>query len=131
MARILLVDDDRDQLEIRKLILEAAGHEVYESASRQAAETLLTEVRPQIAILDLRLPRLADGLSLLRRVRELLPETRTLVLSGLASDLENAKEAAMADVVFSKPVEPRNLLLAVARLETGRKQAAGASGWAV
>ena len=54
MARILVVEDDPDQLEMRRLILEQAGHQVV--SAQTASEALQHLPGCQIVLMDLRLP---------------------------------------------------------------------------
>jgi two-component system response regulator MprA len=66
--RVLVVEDDRGlQLALRRA-LEAAGYEVEAAADAVAAAERFGGVRPDLVVLDLRLPR-GDGLELCRRIR--------------------------------------------------------------
>ncbi|MFN7935670.1 MAG: response regulator [Bryobacteraceae bacterium] len=116
MARVLVVDDDPEQLEIRRLLLERIGHMVWTSASAEEAWTHFAEHQPKLVILDLRLPRTEDGLQLIRRMRAASHDARLLVLSGWTHDLENMPESAMVDHVLLKPVRSSLLLQMVAKL---------------
>ena len=107
MARVLLVDDDRAGLEIRRLIFEQAGHEVAIAYSREEA---LSTPMPDAVILDLRLPELEDGLALIRDLRRAAPRARIIVFSGRIEDLNNRPERAMVDQVFLKPTPAARLL---------------------
>jgi CheY-like chemotaxis protein len=112
MARVLLVDDDIAGLEIRKLLLEHAGHEVV-AVSDPATALAQRAGYFDAAILDLRLPDLQDGLALLRHLREGHPRLRLIVLCGYREDLADRPERDLADEIFSKPVRPEKLLAAV------------------
>lgn len=116
MARILLVDDDTDQLSLRRMILERRGHEVAVAASRAEALDLLTGFRPRCVLMDLRLPDADDGLALLRDMKSAQPEASIFVLTGWAEDIEGRPEKEMATEVFTKPVRMERLLGALARL---------------
>ena len=116
MARILLVDDDPDQLEIRKLLLETQEHQVWTAETPPAARQTYEDCGPELAILDLRLPQLADGQALIRDLRERSSSLRIIVLSGLASDLSQLPEAALVDEVLPKPFDSGRLLELIARL---------------
>jgi NAD(P)-dependent dehydrogenase (short-subunit alcohol dehydrogenase family)/CheY-like chemotaxis protein len=76
MCRLLIADDDVQQLGIRKLLLEAAGHEVAVAEDAPEARRLLEELRPDVLVMDLRLPKLKDGLSLIRCVGEQPPDSQ-------------------------------------------------------
>ncbi|HUQ93432.1 MAG TPA: response regulator [Bryobacteraceae bacterium] len=116
MARILLVDDDKDQLEMRRLLLDQAGHEVQAAGSVEEAERLLDVQTPKLVLMDLRLPRTEDGLTLIRRVRASAPRVKIVVLSGYLPDLSNLPEEGMVDQVLSKPMRSEKLLRTITRL---------------
>lgn len=116
MPRLLLVEDDPDQLEIRTLILEQAGHHVYGAASGPEALALAREHQPALVVMDLRLPRTADGVALITALRALTPAPRIVVLSGWTADLATAPDV---DAVLSKPVRTPELIHLIARLSAG------------
>lgn len=113
MPKLLLVEDDPDQLEIRSLILEQAGHEVLGASTRAQALALAQEHQPGLVVMDLRLPRTADGVALIEALRALSPAPRIVVLSGWTADLATAPEV---DAVLAKPVRTPELIRLVARL---------------
>jgi len=112
MARVLLVDDDTAALPVRKLILEAAGHQVFIAASVTEARVVFDTRQPQTVILDLRLPRPEDGLALIREWRAASPGLRIIVLSGWTADLE--RDSAGVDEILRKPIRSERLLAAIA-----------------
>ncbi len=116
MGRLLVVEDDPEQLELRRLLLERVGHTVWTASSAAEAWRRFLENQPKLVILDLRLPRTEDGLDLIRRIRGAGGETRLLVLSGWTHDLEDLPERAMVDHVLMKPVRSSKLLEMAAKL---------------
>ena len=114
MPRVLVVDDDAAALSLRKLILERAGYQVSAAADPVSARQLFASAQPAIAVVDLRLPEAADGLSLIRELRAAWPEIRIIVLSGWPLDLEGAPEAAMVDRILAKPIRTAVLLQVLA-----------------
>jgi len=113
MAKVLLVDDDADTLEIRKLILEHSGHQVSASASPSDARKQFHADPPQSVILDLRLPNPEDGIALIREFRAASPTVKIIVLAGCCADLDGRSERALADLILSKPVRSEILLGAI------------------
>lgn len=107
MPRILLVEDDPDQLEFRKLLLENAGHQVQTAAA-------VSEVKPGSAAVDVIVLDLVAGWEdLLAR----LPETtRVVVLSGRETVSEAV--AAKSTCVLRKPCPSRTLIEAIGRIWT-------------
>jgi CheY-like chemotaxis protein len=116
MARLLVVDDDPVQLEVRKLVLEQAGHAVACATSAGEAIRSFADHSPELLLMDLRLPRTEDGLALIRHSREHAPGTRIVVLSGCTADLGELPEAEMVDRIVAKPVRSQKLLSLLAQL---------------
>jgi DNA-binding response OmpR family regulator len=109
--RILLVDDDRDTLELLTEYLRLHGHEVHPVSS--AGEALLKTVEAYDAlILDIMLPDL-DGYSLAREIRRAYAfkvNPRFIALSGRAFSPEHPHAAQAAfDVFLLKPIELKRL----------------------
>jgi len=121
MARLLLVDDDAAGLELRQLILERQGHQVFAAADVAAARSLFFNTSPDGVVLDLRLPETGDGLALIREFRAAAPGLRIVVLSGWTPDLDGKPEAGMVDELLSKPVRSARLVNAVAAGATGSR----------
>jgi two-component system response regulator ChvI len=69
MATIALVDDDKNILESVTMLLEQEGYHVRAYSDGAAALGALTATPPDLAILDIKMPRM-DGLELLRRLRQ-------------------------------------------------------------
>jgi len=90
MPSVLLVDDEETILFALEDYLSAAGWEVATARGRAAAELLLDERSFSAAVVDLRLSVAddggAEGLELARRIRELRPEARVLVLTAYGSN---------------------------------------------
>jgi two-component system, OmpR family, response regulator ChvI len=69
MATIALVDDDRNILTSVSMVLEAEGFEVRTYNDGATALTALSKSLPDLAVLDIKMPRM-DGMELLRRLRQ-------------------------------------------------------------
>ena len=69
MATIALVDDDENILASLKVLFEGEGYVVRTYTDGAAALTALSETPPDIAILDIKMPRM-DGVEVLRRLRQ-------------------------------------------------------------
>jgi DNA-binding response OmpR family regulator len=116
MARILLVDDDVDQLEIRKLLLETEGHEVDVASDGKTASRTFEERRPGLVVMDLRLPGVEDGRALIRDLRARSPSVRIVVLSGLGAEVLRLPEAGLVDQVLHKPFPSGRFLDLISKL---------------
>jgi len=110
MARVLLVDDDADALEIRRRIFEYAGHHVNAAPDAGSAREQFHRELPDSVILDLRLPDPEDGLALIREFRAVSQEVKIVVLAGWRADLDGREESALVDQILSKPVRSEVLL---------------------
>jgi CheY-like chemotaxis protein len=105
MARILVVEDDPGQLQIRQQILENAGHQVV--AAQNAAEALERLSGCQLVVTDLRIPKPEDGRRLIEAVAG---KVRIIVLSGASPD-----ETLAVDEFLAKPCPSKRLLEAIAK----------------
>lgn len=116
MARILVVDDDAEQLRLRRMILAKHGHEVAAAASAAEALEMCKEHAPRCVLMDLRMPTAEDGLELIRGIKSARPGTGVVVLTGWAEDIEGKPEREMVDEVFVKPAKIERILAALGRL---------------
>jgi two-component system response regulator ChvI len=109
MANIALVDDDKNILASVSMLLEQEGYHVRTFSDGAAALTALTTAPPDLAILDIKMPRM-DGLELLRRLRQ----AQDLPVIFLTSKDEEIDELmglnAGADDYIRKPFSQRLLL---------------------
>ena len=110
MARVLLVDDDAAALDLRKIILERDGHQIWIASEPDSARALFFEMLPKCVVVDLRLPEAEDGLALIREFRAAAPEVRIIVLAGWPLDLEGSPEAQMVNLVLAKPIRTATLV---------------------
>jgi CheY-like chemotaxis protein len=121
---ILLVDDDRDFLEMNRGVLEALGYRVRCASDPKAALVAAGAERPDLVVTDLMMDRLDAGFSLARAVKERHPGVPVILVTAVAVqrgfDFRPRGEldlAAMhADAYFDKPVEPGALSAKVAEL---------------
>jgi CheY-like chemotaxis protein len=121
MARILLIDDEPDLLELYQISLEDEGHTVATSTEATTAIELATQFRPEIIGLYWVMPGMV-GEEVLRKLQA-TPETRSipvLVISALHG-LEPHARRLGAIGVLTKPFRPRALLDAVARVLPARE----------
>jgi DNA-binding response OmpR family regulator len=109
--KILVVDDDHDQRQLRSQLLARHGFEALEAADAATAKTLVIEHRPPVVLLDLGLPTLDDGLALIRDLRSIDEEVRLIVLTGrFRSSFENRPEAKLVNDFLVKPTSTDRLV---------------------
>jgi len=96
LIRVLLADDDRlIRTAIDAILRTTDGVElVAQAADGRAAVELTVRHRPDVALLDIRMPVL-DGLAALREIRRVAPEVRVVVLTTFGED-EYVAEALRA-----------------------------------
>jgi len=113
---ILLVDDNRDGLLVRRSLLEEVGYRVEIAANGEEGLKLFESFPFDVVVTDYRMPRM-DGGELIKRIRQLKPHARIILLSGFVDPLGLTEQATGADVVIAKSShEPVHLLSWVKRL---------------
>ncbi|HXZ29379.1 MAG TPA: sigma-54 dependent transcriptional regulator [Terriglobales bacterium] len=121
--KILLLDDDPDVRRVFARFLTANGFLIEESDTFAAALRSFEAVRPDVAVLDFRLP---DGtaLDLVPKLKQVEPAIPLIVLTGYGSmELGVSLIKAGAEQCLAKPIEPASLLLVIQRvLENSRNQ---------
>ena len=118
MSRILVADDDPDIVALVTIRLEMAGHEVVSAHDGEAALALVEARVPDLAVLDVSMPRL-DGLALTRRLRaRTATATLPILILTAAVQATDAAEAvaAGATAYVKKPFSPKELLARVEEL---------------
>ncbi len=109
MSRIALVDDDRNILTSVAMTLEAEGFDVETYNDGQAALDAFNRKMPDMAVLDIKMPRM-DGMDLLQRVRQ---KSRIPVIFLTSRDEEIDEVLALrmgADDYVKKPFSQRLLV---------------------
>jgi CheY-like chemotaxis protein len=118
MMTLLIADDEPAILDLVRFTLEDPQLRIVEAADGAAALDLAQRLRPDVALLDVKMPRLS-GLDVCRRLRE-LPEcahTRVVLLTAAAQAEDRRRGlAAGADHYLTKPFSPLALLTLVRSL---------------
>lgn len=134
-GKILVVDDDPDFVECVQIVLESRGYEVRTAATVDQALALMRQERPDVALLDVMMSYVLDGINLTRQMRD-DPELRdipVIMISAIVSREEAGALPAQSDLqvhhFMTKPVDPADLLREVARLvQSGKTHAAQEEG---
>jgi DNA-binding NtrC family response regulator len=141
MLRILVVDDDPDVRIAVGEALQGAGYDVTEVSDGRLAIEHATAMTYDAIVTDVRLPHV-EGLTILRRVRQISPRTAVILMTSFA-DAKDAVEAMKqgAHDYLTKPFEVEELILRVRaiaekkaleqELEASRARLAGASDTAI
>ncbi len=116
MAKILVVDDDRDFIKITRTILQSHHYEIISAANGEQALEVMRREKPNLVILDIMMSYILDGLDVRRQMaadKELkdIPVIMATSLTGarvqgkLPSD-----EYVPASEWIHKPIDPDTLL---------------------
>lgn len=125
-ATIALVDDDRNILTTVSIALQGEGFVTRVYSDGETALKALVENPPDLAVFDIKMPRM-DGLELLRRLRE-RSQLPVIFLTSKDDELDEALGLAMgADDYIAKPFSQR-LLIARIRAILRRTEPRGAEG---
>lgn len=109
--KILLVDDDPENLELLSRYLRREGYEVLEA--QDGREALLRAAEASLVVLDLMLPELS-GWNVAKVLRHDLPELPILMLTALGSEDDKVQGLGLgADDYMVKPFSPRELVARV------------------
>ena len=121
--RVLIADDNRDAAATLVLMLERLGYETRSAHDGLQAVELAGTFRPDVALLDLGMPR-ASGLEVARRIR-LQPwgqQTVLVALTGWGQVEDRQRTSAVGfDHHLVKPVSPRDLASLLASFGSGRR----------
>ena len=110
--RILIADDNRDSAETLAALLRMEGHEVTSVHDGPVALSVFSELKPDVALLDIGMPGLT-GYEVARKMRQSGPKTSlTLIaITGWGQDIDKERAfAAGFDHHLTKPVDPQRLV---------------------
>lgn len=121
-ARILVIDDDTNVLDLTQFHLRKQGFDTVTAESGSAGINILSSQTFDVILTDLRLPDL-DGIDLVRQGKELAPGTEIIVITGFSS-IGKAVEATKAGAYqfVEKPINYDKLLLMVQQAIERRDQ---------
>jgi DNA-binding response OmpR family regulator len=118
---ILVVDDESDVRELLSKFLTRRGYEVNTASDGLAAIEAIRDSRPDIVLLDIRLPKI-DGLSVLQKLRDESENVAIITMSGIADEdtARRSLELGAADFItkpFNLPYLETSLLAKLILLE--------------
>jgi CheY-like chemotaxis protein len=113
---ILLIDDNRDGLLVRRSLLEEVGCRVKIAINGEEGLKLFEAEKFDVVVTDYRMPRM-NGAEVIVRIRKLDPNARVILLSGFVDPLGLTEQNTGADAVIAKSSnEPAHLVRSVKRL---------------
>ncbi len=115
MARIALVDDDRNILTSVKMTLEGEGFEIDTYSDGQSALEAFYRKQPDIVVLDIKMPRM-DGMDLLQKMRPKI-SSPVIFLTSKDDEIDEVLGLRMgADDYIKKPFSQRLLVARIRAL---------------
>ncbi len=115
MTRVLVIEDQADNRQIVRDLLESAGYSVVEALTGEAGIAAALADPPALILMDVQLPGI-DGLETTRRIKAepSLRRIPLIVVTSYALSGDDARaRTAGADDYVSKPFSPRALLAKV------------------
>jgi PAS domain S-box-containing protein len=117
-AKVLVVDDELPAAQLIEEYLKPEGYEITLSDSVESAQSALANLRPDVIILDLRMPGKAEGgMDLLKRLNE-SPETKDIpvVIASVLESEASSTNRLNAAAHLTKPIQKQALLNTLNRL---------------
>jgi two-component system, OmpR family, KDP operon response regulator KdpE len=124
--KILLADDDSEQLLMRSMLLSQSGFDTVQAHDCESAIRMARTERPACAVVDLRFPTEELGLRTVRELKALDPAIHVLLLTGGHSDrLARMPEAALVDEILVKGNSWTQLMQSLQSLRVDRDSPKG------
>ena len=108
MAKILIIEDNEQNLYLETFILQKNGHEIVQARNGEKGISLALETAPDLILLDIQLPEM-DGYTVAERIRK-NPEIGNIPIIAVTSyamtgDRERILEAGCTSYI-EKPINP-------------------------
>jgi two-component system, cell cycle response regulator DivK len=106
MARILIVEDNPDNMKLFRALLTMKGHDVTGLLSGDGLLDTMEQTRPELVLMDIQLPT-RDGFELLRELRAspwAAVRIVALTAHAMSGDQERARAAGFDDYI-TKPID--------------------------
>lgn len=124
MAKILIVDDDRDIVDAIGILLRTFGYETDSAFNKIDGEKKVESFKPDLIILDVMMEEPDDGIVLARDLRAKGFNKPIIMLTSLGKvtgyDYNKDENLIPVDVFHEKPISPDELISTVKKLLAGR-----------
>ena len=112
MKRILIVEDNEDNMYLIGFIVKKRGYEVVEARNGQEGVEYAMKKKPDLILMDIQLPDF-DGLETTRRIRKLEQTSNVPIIAltsyAMAGDRQKALEAGCTGYI-EKPINPSTIM---------------------
>lgn len=114
---ILIVDDDADYLFQLKFQVEKMGFDVVTAESQREAESILKNIKPDLAILDLMMENEDSGFVLSYKLKRMYPDIPVIIATAVSAETgmsfgissEQERQWIKADLYLEKGIRPDQL----------------------
>jgi signal transduction histidine kinase len=112
---ILLVDDEEGIRKVLSILLADMGYQVHTAATGAEALRTFEKLRPPIVLTDIKMPEM-DGIALLRKLKQISPDTEVIMISG-HGDMDLAIKSVKYEATdfVTKPINDEILEIALKR----------------
>lgn len=113
MAKILIIDDEKDLCLVLNRFLSKHGYQVIEANKGRKAIELLNEDKPDLILCDFKLEDM-DGSSVLKAIKEINPSIPVIIITGY-SNIKTAVEVMRLGAIdyVTKPLIPDEILMTI------------------
>jgi signal transduction histidine kinase/FixJ family two-component response regulator len=117
MSKILIIDDEESIRVLLKLSLTSKGYDVITAEDGEKGVEVFERESPPLVLTDIKMPGM-DGIAVLRRIKEISPETEVIVITA-HGDMESAIQALQLDAsdFIVKPLKDEVLSVALKRAQ--------------
>ncbi len=116
MAKILIIDDDVDLVEVMRLTLENANHEVIDAQNGTTGFDLLLSEQPDLIILDVMMTTVHEGFDVAQKIRNTpqIANKPIIMLSAIGHEtgfkFQKDNGLIPVDEFLEKPIMPDDLI---------------------
>lgn len=112
MSRVLIIEDDDNNMELISYILEYNGYETIQAGTGEEGFTLAVEHMPDFVVLDIQLPDM-NGLDVLKRIRGTEEGKEIPVIAMTSYAMAGDRETTLAagcNGYIEKPIDPERVM---------------------
>ena len=114
MSTVLIIDDEPNIRRMVGALLGAEGYDVRDASDGSSGARRAQESEPDVVLLDLMMPGEMDGMATLERLRDEIPDTPVVMMSGRAGLSDAVRATKLGAFTFlEKPLTPEGVLLAL------------------
>ena len=120
--RVLIVDDNRNNLMLEKDLLEVAGFKVFEAENAAAGIAIARKVKPDIMIMDVRLPDMRGSVAarILRQDKETSGIPIVFVTASVMAEGKEEIKNITNSAFIGKPINTRTFAKEISQIIKGR-----------